>query len=348
MLTETLLTELSDVPGAPAGFIFRRFQGGSDFPRMAALVNAVSLAYQHEFIQSVEELANDYAHLVNCDLATDFLFVEVEAPRPGAGGRDVAYCRVWWDQELDGLRRYLIVLVVHPDFRQPPALERAVLHWAENRLRQIAAGHAGDEAQVFQMWVASSDKDLDRTTLLEAAGYRPVRWGYLMRRDLAEPIEARALPAGLTARAPRPDEYRKVWDALQEAFRDHWGFRPNTEEEYEGWLAWPLFEPSLWQVAFTPDDEVAGMVLNFIPREENEALGLQRGWTDPICVRRPWRKLGVAKALILRSLRLLKERGMSEAALGVDTQNPNGALQLYESCGFRPMQRSTTYRKPLA
>jgi len=350
MLTQIAPSDLVQVPNAPAGFVFRRFRGETDFPRMAALVNAISLAYQHEYIQNVDELANDYAHLVNCDLATDFLFVETAAP--GTDGRDVAYCRVWWDEELDGLRRYLVVLNVHPDFRQPSDLERALLHWAEARLRAIAAAHPADVAKVLQFWVSSSDLDQDRTALLESEGYTAVRWGYLMRRDLAEPIEERALPAGLTARAPRPDEYRQVWDALQEAFRDHWGFRPNTESEYEGWLTSPTFDASLWQVAFAPGanghgEEVAGMVLNFIPREENEALGLKRGWTDPICVRRPWRKLGVAKALILRSLELLKAQGLTEAALGVDTQNPNGALQLYESCGFRPMRRSANYRKPL-
>jgi ribosomal protein S18 acetylase RimI-like enzyme len=38
---------------------------------------------------------------------------------------------------------------------------------------------------------------------------------------------------------------------------------------------------------------------------------------------------------------------MSEAALGVDPENLNGALQLYKSMGFREVQRFTTYRKPL-
>lgn len=346
MLTNTAPLNLIQVPGAPAGFVFRRFQGEGDFPRMAELLNAVSRAYEYDYIQRADELANDYAHLLNCDLATDFLFVETEA------GRDVAYCRVWWEDELDGLRRYPIVLNLLPEFRQPPDLERALLHWAEDRLRAIAATHPAETDKVFHVWVMNSDRDRERTALLEAEGYQPVRWGYLMRRDLAEPIEQRALPDGLTARAPRPDEYRQVWDALQEAFRDHWGFRPNTESEYAGWLTSPTFDASLWQVAFAPGadgqgEQVAGMVLNFIPHEENEVLGLKRGWTDPICVRRPWRKQGVAKALILRSLELLKAQGMTEAALGVDTQNPNGALQLYESCGFRPMSRSTTYRKPL-
>jgi len=41
-----------------------------------------------------------------------------------------------------------------------------------------------------------------------------------------------------------------------------------------------------------------------------------RGWTDPIGVRRRWRKQGLARALIARSLRLLREQGMTEAGLG--------------------------------
>jgi mycothiol synthase len=53
-----------------------------------------------------------------------------------------------------------------------------------------------------------------------------------------------------------------------------------------------------------------------------------------ILTRRPWRGRGVASALIGRNLRLLAERGMTEAALGVDAENPTGALALYERVGF--------------
>jgi ribosomal protein S18 acetylase RimI-like enzyme len=38
---------------------------------------------------------------------------------------------------------------------------------------------------------------------------------------------------------------------------------------------------------------------------------------------------------------------MTEAALGVDTENESGALRVYEGCGFRVVSRSTNYRKPL-
>jgi ribosomal protein S18 acetylase RimI-like enzyme len=89
------------------------------------------------------------------------------------------------------------------------------------------------------------------------------------------------------------------------------------------------------------------MVQNFINHEENEEYNRKRGYTEGICVRRPWRRQGLAKALIARSFRIIKDLGMTEAALGVDTENPNGALQLYESMGFRPVKRHTTFRKPL-
>jgi ribosomal protein S18 acetylase RimI-like enzyme len=64
-------------------------------------------------------------------------------------------------------------------------------------------------------------------------------------------------------------------------------------------------------------------------------------------VRRPWRKQGLARALIARSMRLLQEQGMTEAGLGVDAQNPNGALRLYEGLGFRVIRRFATFEKLL-
>jgi ribosomal protein S18 acetylase RimI-like enzyme len=38
---------------------------------------------------------------------------------------------------------------------------------------------------------------------------------------------------------------------------------------------------------------------------------------------------------------------MTEAALGVDTKNPTGALRLYESVGFQVVNRATVLQKPL-
>jgi ribosomal protein S18 acetylase RimI-like enzyme len=38
---------------------------------------------------------------------------------------------------------------------------------------------------------------------------------------------------------------------------------------------------------------------------------------------------------------------MTQTALGVDTDNPSGALSLYQSMGYQVTGQETTYRKPL-
>ena len=71
----------------------------------------------------------------------------------------------------------------------------------------------------------------------------------------------------------------------------------------------------------------------------------QSSTTVSVFTRRPWRKRGLASALIGRSLELLRERGMTSAVLGVDADNPTGALALYERAGFEPSYRASAWRK---
>jgi len=111
-----------------------------------------------------------------------------------------------------------------------------------------------------------------------------------------------------------------------------------------GITASPELDTGLWRVAWD-GDEVAGSVMNFIYPAENDALGVRRGWLDHVSVRRPWRRRGLASALIVASLHALRDAGMTEAALGVDAENPTGALQLYEGLGFLRTKRDLNYSK---
>src|SRR3712207_8299806 len=54
---------------------------------------------------------------------------------------------------------------------------------------------------------------------------------------------------------------------------------------------------------------------------------------------RSYRKIGLGRALLLAGLHRLKADGMETAALGVDAENPTGALGLYESTGFMKSER---------
>jgi ribosomal protein S18 acetylase RimI-like enzyme len=326
---------VSDAPAIP-GLTFRHFRGESDFPNMLAVFDACKIIDQIEWAMSVEHLARFYAHLTNCDAYQDMLFVEVE-------GRVLGYTRVWWMKEDGDNRLYAHFGHVLPEWRRK-GIGRAMLRWNEARLREIAAGHPHNTPRLFQAEV--SDGEIAKEALLSSEGYAPVRHGYHMRRSLAEPITLTPLPPGLEVRPVPPQRYRTLWEADQEAFRDHWGFVPGTETDYQRWLNEPIFNPGLWQVAWD-GDQIAGAVQNFVNEKENQEYNHQRGYTEGIFVRRPWRKRGLARALIMRSLLMFKDMGFTEAALGVDTQNLSGALRLYESCGFRAVKRESLYRKPM-
>jgi GNAT superfamily N-acetyltransferase len=261
-------------------------------------------------------------------------------------GQLVGFARVWWWVNDAGERLYAVSGQVHPQWRGR-GIGRVMLLWEERRVREIAAAHPSDELRYLQAFVLEIQQR--RLAMLKRAGYEPVRYGFMMvRPELADVPDEWPLPEGLEVRPVLPEDRRAIWEALNEAFRDHWGHRPSTEEDYQGWLNWPDAQPQLWQVAWdAQSNQVAGMVLNSIFANENERFGLKRGWTDPICVRRPWRRRGLARALIMRSLKLLRDQGMTEAALGVDAENPNKALHLYESCGYRPVKRSLVMRKVL-
>ena len=92
---------------------------------------------------------------------------------------------------------------------------------------------------------------------------------------------------------------------------------------------------------------MAGVVQNWIWTAENETNGIQRGWLEHVSVRRPWRRRGLARAITALSLERLRDAGMTEAMLGVDSENANGALGLYEGLGFTIHTRSSAFRRSI-
>jgi len=118
----------------------------------------------------------------------------------------------------------------------------------------------------------------------------------------------------------------------------------------KGVYAWLIDDPrrdeSLWQVAWA-GDTIVGQVKPYIDEDENTEHGHLRGYAEYISTHREWRNQGIAGALLARSLQVLKDRGMTEAMLGVDTNNPGGAFQLYTKLGFELESYEAVYTKPL-
>ena len=198
---------------------------------------------------------------------------------------------------------------------------------------------------VLGSWTA--DAATGAVALLRHAGYEPARYFFDMVRPTLDDIPDPVLPDGLELRPVGEGQLRQLWDADVEAFRDHWGGFDDSEERYQRWKSDPKFDPSLHVVAWD-GDEIAGGVINEINETENAAFNRRRGWLASVFVRRPWRKRGLGTAMVLRSLQVLRDRGMTSAGLGVDADNPTGALGLYERVGFEVDVRSTAWRKPMA
>jgi ribosomal protein S18 acetylase RimI-like enzyme len=326
---------LAEPPPIP-GLVLRGFSGEEDFPEMRRVKLAAEAADGVDQPVTLEDFAVVYRHLQNCDPATDMVLAEID-------GDLVAYGRVTWWEEYAGARRYTPFCFLAPEGRGR-SLGTAMLAHGEARLREIAAGHPADGERTFE--VQHNDAEAGAAALYAAAGYSPVLHGADMVRPNLEDIPNAPLPDGLIVRPPRDGEVRKVWDAEVEAFQDHLGAAPPGEEGFREMLDSPYHDPSLWRVGWD-GDEVAGQVRSFINAPENEAMGRRRGYTENISVRRPYRRRGLARALLVQSLHAVRERGMEEAALGVLTENLHGAFRLYESVGFRVVRSWTTLRKPL-
>ncbi len=318
---------------------YRKFRGEADYARMVDIANACHVADGVEEVLSVEEKANDFAHLKNCDPQTDMIFAEV-------GSQLVAYGGIEWRDDDEGNRLYGQEAHVHPDWRSM-GLQRVLYGFNEARAKQLAGIHPPEKAKWISMWLSGSA--VAEQALLREWAYAPVRHFFLMRHDLGHtaPIPCAKLPAGIELRPVQaPEQLRAIWNAKEEAFADHWGHGLRTEEDFRKWRDDPMHEHHLWQVAWDANtNEVAGVSVNTIYHADNAHYGFKRGWVDTLGVRRNWRGQGLAKALLANSLRKLHVQGMTEAALGVDAANPTGALQLYEGMGFYSFKESAVWRK---
>ena len=327
---------LPDPRSAPSieGLRARPFRDRTDYARLAELEIA---ANEYDAIPYLPTASMLEVEMENADGATsvhDVIFVEVDGRVIGAAGvervvREVPQYQVWG--------------AIDPAWRR-----RGLGTWlmASNLAHATERASREDPAGPVELATFSEDSETGHRALLAATGFGAVRHFFLMQRKGLDDVPEVLLPDGFEIRTVTEAHRRPIVEAENEAFRDHWGHREMTESTFTTTFERPEVDTDLWVVAWA-GDEIAGVVQNWIWPEENERLGVKRGWLEHISVRRPWRRRGLARAITATSLVRLREAGLDEAMLGVDSENANGALGLYEGLGFEVVSRAAAYRRDL-
>lgn len=286
---------------------------------------------------SIEEIENWLSRAnEKFDAARDMRMAEVDGALVGFWGVD-------WVDTTDGQREFRLDGMVDPDWRRR-GIGTWLLRASEAHARQRAAALPTDRPLLLGSW--QPDTRVGALTLMQREGYAPARYFFDMVRPTLDQIDEPPLPDGLEIRPVSEDQLSQLWKADVEAFRDHWGGFDDSPERFATWKGDPHFDPSLFVVAWD-GDEIAGGVFNEINATENAAFNRKRGWLSSVFVRREWRRRGLGSAVVARSLVVFRARGMTSAGLGVDADNPMGALGLYERAGFEVDFRSTAFRKPM-
>jgi mycothiol synthase len=323
---------------APAGFAIRRYAGDADVPHIVRIFNAESAADGVEEVWSDDSVLAWFGHPTEqFDAGRDVIVGELAGRIVAAGGMD------WVDTRDGSHREFRHWGVVDPALRGQGLGSALLAEQARLAAALVTTQSLGGRTPMLG---AFAPDGRPAEALLRDHGYMVARWFFDMVRPTLDDVDVPPMPDGLDLRPVTPDQHEIIWRANREAFRDHWGGSDESLTAMQRVLDDPDTDTDLWLIAWD-GDEVAGGVWNEVHAAENEELGLRRGWLSSVFTRRRWRRRGLAAALIGRSLELLRERGLTSAALGVDADNPSGALGLYEAAGFAVHERFAAWRRPL-
>ena len=242
-------------------------------------------------------------------------------------------------------RRVFLDGDTHPTVRGR-GIGTQLLRWAIARGEETLAARPADLPRYLE---AFRDVTANGAVALHVEhGFTTVRQYVDMQRDLTAALPAEAAVAGIRIVPYQPAHAEAVRRAHNDAFADHWSSEPVSPEDWErDFVGDPHFRADLSFVALA-GDHVAGYSLDYCSEADWAAGDVRDAWVGQLGVRRPWRGRGLATTLLLRGMTAFRAAGMDAASLGVDTENPTGAVGLYERVGFTVNRRFVRLRRVVA
>ncbi|MFF3439532.1 GNAT family N-acetyltransferase [Streptosporangium sp. NPDC002721] len=180
--------------------------------------------------------------------------------------------------------------------------------------------------------------------LVTGAGMKPVRWFYGMTLDLGGELPEVSPPEGVEIVTYRDDLEDAAREVRNRSFADHWGSVQHTPESWRSNIVGVrVFRPEGSFVALDASGESVGVLLTHYFEADTEATGVREAWIQIIGTSREWRGRGVASALLAHALGEFRAQGYDTAGLGVDADNPTGALGIYTRAGFEIARRTADH-----
>lgn len=292
-----------------------------DIPELTDLINRHEKFWEQP-LKSTESTVED-------ELTEPFVDLDLDSRGYWLDEEMIGYALVWHRPSGGREERAYLHGLVDPRFRGR-GIGRQILGWEMDRARQVLA--AGEPSIPWYVRAENWDWLEDSHHLYRRFGMEPVRYFKDMIRPLDQEVEVRPTDGVEVIPWDRSlDEL--ALEALNLSFQDHWGSTPVDAESFQHRLdaTWSRIDLSF--LAQT-GEEVVGVCYNAVFPEDETVTGRREGWVMNLGVEQEWRGRGVATALLQTSFNAFLAAGLTHAMLGVDIENPTGALRLYEGLGF--------------
>lgn len=213
-----------------------------------------------------------------------------------------------------------------------------MIAWGE----QQVLGQRRETGEAATLSAVCHEGDEQRARLLTAHGFVLQPWIAVdMVRSLSEPIAMPQFPDGFFIRAVAGDVDVPT---LVHLHRAAFGTEEMTEEYRLAMMRTPDYDPALDLVVVAPDGTLVAACVCSINGEENRLTGRNDGATDPIVTHPAFQRRGLARALLLAGLELLKQRGVGQVHLSTSGENV-AMLALARDVGFEVHNRTLFFDK---
>jgi mycothiol synthase len=265
-----------------------------------------------------------------------------DGPRSGIGAYasdgSLAACASVGIRDDPGGRRARIVGQVRPDVRGR-GIGTYLMQWSQEQAKALLAGVA-ERQRVMEVATESLTEPAHRLYL--AHGFVSVFEELVMKRDLLLPLVDHPLPQEVTIANWQPGLAEQFFQAYHASFRERPGFPGFSATEWIGQVTENDHKPE-WSLLMHIDGEPVGFVIGNIDLTD-EPPG---GYIGQIGVIPAQRRRGLASALLVETMRRMREDGANSALLAVHINNP-GAIEAYSRLGFIPVGRRARYQRMIS